>query len=160
MNVATSSPLPSRLAVRNLLEGLVGRDVTVNDGNPLSADGNVVAVYVTDAMVLSAVAVVDIAAGARLGGALAMLPKGGIDDAIADKDMFPTLRECCYEILNVLSAVFNVPGAPHVKLDRMIAPGEACPADVAALAATMGNREDLTVDVAGYGPGILSIVCR
>ena len=155
------SPLPSRHAVRTLVEGLVGRDVDLTDGVPVPSDPtNVVAVYVTDKLTVSAVAVVDLAGAARLGGALAMLPSGGVDDAIDEGDLPAMLAENCYEVLNVLSAVFNVPDAPHVRLYQMHAPGAALPTDVAALCGTSGNRLDLALAIAGYGPARLSIVCR
>jgi hypothetical protein len=153
------SPLPSRHAVRTLVEGIVGRDVDLDDGDPVPArPTNVVAVYVTDKLAVSAVAVVDLAGAARIGGALAMLPRGGVDDAIDEKDLPGMLRENCYEVLNVLSAVFNVPGAPHVRLYEMHGPDAALPADVAALAATTGNRMDLVLGIAGYGDARLSLV--
>jgi hypothetical protein len=155
------SPLPSRHAVRSLLEGLVGRDVEISDAEPVPAKAsNVVAVYVTDRLAVSALAVVNIEAAARLGGALAMLPKGGVDDAIAEKDLFPALRDNTYEVLNVLSAVFNVPNAPHVRLYQMYGPNGAVPGDIAALSATVGNRMDVSMKVSGYGDGLLSIVCN
>lgn len=157
----TTSPLPSRHAVRTLLEGLLGRDVSVDDAAPVPPKAsNIVAVYVTDRLAVSALAVMDIEAAARFAGALAMLPKGSIDEAIAEKDMHPGLRENCHEVLNVFSSVFNVAKAPHVRLYEMIGPGGVVPQDIAALSAAVGNRMDITVGVAGYGPGHLSLICR
>jgi hypothetical protein len=156
-----SSPLPSRHALRSLLEGLTGRDIEVSDGSPVPPKPtNVVAVYVTDKIATSAVCVVNLEGAARLGGALGMLPKGGVDDAIDTRDLYSPIRENCYEVLNVLSAVFNVPEAPHVKLYQMYGPDEQLPADVAAFAATIGSRMDLAFTVAGYGDGLLSLVVR
>ncbi|MBL8932865.1 MAG: hypothetical protein JNL54_22310 [Kineosporiaceae bacterium] len=161
MTETMTSPLPSRHAVRSLLEGLIGRDIEIKDGNPVPPQAsNVLAVYVTDKLAVSALAVVDLAGGARLGGALAMMPKGGVDDAIAAKEMYPALRDNCYEVLNVLAAVFNVPNAPHVRLYEMLGPNGAVPGDIAALSATVGNRMDVQITVAGYGPGLLSLICR
>ncbi len=160
MTAAIASPLPSRHAVRSLLEGLVGRDVEISDAEPVPPKAtNVVAVYVTDRLAVSALAVVNIETAARIGGSLAMLPKGGVDDAIAEKDLFPALRDNCYEVLNVLSAVFNVPDAPHVRLYEMYGPNGAIPADISALSATVGNRMDVSLKIAGYGDGLLSLVC-
>lgn len=161
MTTMTTSPLPSRHSVRSLLEGLVGRDIDISDAQPLPPKAsNIVAVYVTDKLATSALAVVNIEAGARLGGALAMLPKGGIEDAIDNKELHAALRDNCYEVLNVLSAVFNVPDAPHVRLYEMLGPGEPVPPDVAALSAALGNRMDIGLNISGYGTGQLSLVCR
>jgi hypothetical protein len=153
------SPLPSRLSVRNLIEDLVGREVTLSDGTPPeSKNTNVVAVYVTDRLAVSAIAVVDIECAARIGGALAMVPKGGVDDAIKDKELLPALKDNCYEVLNVLAAVFNLPNAPHVRLYQMYEPGATIPSDITAMAASVGTRMDVKLDIAGYGAGKLSII--
>jgi hypothetical protein len=159
--VLESSPLPSRYAVRTLVEGLVGRDVELKDCSPVSTrPTNLIGVYVTDKLTVSAVAVMDIEGGARLGGALGMLPKPGVDDAIAEGTLSDLLRDNTYEVLNVLAAVFNVEDAPHVRLYQMYGPGGSVPPDVLALSQMMGNRLDVSLDIAGYGPGRLSVVIR
>ena len=160
-NVIERSPLPSRHTVRNLIEDLVGRDIELADGlPPQSKSTNVVGVYVTDRLAVSAMAIVDLEGAARLGGALAMIPRGGVEDAIAARDLTSALRNNCYEVLNVLAAVFNVPGAPHVRLYEMYGAGGTVPADVAALAGNAGSRMDVKLTVAGYGAGLLSIIVR
>jgi hypothetical protein len=161
MSTLVQSPLPSRQAVRDLLEGMTGRDVTIADGNPVpNKPTNVIAVYVNVNLGVQALAVVDLAGAARLGGALGMLPIGGVEDAIDDKDLYGSLRSNCYEILNVLSAVFNVADAPHVKLYEMYATGDAVPADILSLSQMLGCRMDVTIDVDGYGQGLLSLVAK
>ncbi|HEY6794972.1 MAG TPA: hypothetical protein VI248_09860 [Kineosporiaceae bacterium] len=155
------SPLPSRHAVRTLIEGLVGRDVELKDGDPVATRAtNLSAVYVTDTMQVSVVIVIDIELAARLGGALGMLPRGGVDDAIEEGDLSGLLRDNTYEVLNVLAAVFNVENAPHVRLYDLYGPGGAVPSDVVALSQTLGSRMDLELSVAGYGAGRLSIITR
>jgi hypothetical protein len=157
----SQSPLPTRHAVRSLIGDLVGREVELTDGDPLPArPTNVVAIYVDDRTSLMAAIVVDLAGAARLGGALGLLPAGGVDDAIDDKDLHALLRDNCYEVLNVLANVFNVPGAPHVRLYAMYGPDDAVPADVAALAYAVGGRMDVILSIAGYGDGCLSVVIK
>ena len=67
------------------------------------------------------------------------------------------LVEALHEVVNVLSALFNVPGAPHSKLHRLYAPGEDLPGDVAGMLANF-NRLDLAIQVPGYGKGAVSLV--
>jgi hypothetical protein len=156
-----SSPLPGRAAVRSLVEDLVGRPVELGDAEPVpNRPSNVVAVYVTDQLTMTAVAVVDLPGAARIGGALGMLPRGGVDDAIDEGGLSGMLRDNCYEVLNVLSATFNVPGAPHVRLYEMYGPNASLPSDVAALATVLGNRLDVVLTIAGYGDAHLSVVVR
>jgi hypothetical protein len=155
------SPLPSRHAVRSLVEGLVGRDVELTDGNPVPPKTtNVVAVYVNQRLAVSALAVLNLEGAARLGGALGMLPRGGVEDAIAERNLPEMLRNNCYEVLNVLSAVFNAANAPHVRLYEMYGPNGPLPADIASLSAAVGSRMDVKLGIAGYGDGALSLVVR
>ena len=111
-------------------------------------------------LAVSAMVVVDLEGAARLGGALAMVPRGGVDDAIHERKLTTALHENCCEVLNVMSALFNVPGAPHVRLYEMYAPGDSIPPDVAALAGTPGSRMDVKLTIGGYGAGLLSIIVR
>ena len=156
-----SSPLPSRHAVRNVIEGMIGRDVDISDGMPVaSRTTNVVGVYVNDKLGTQAVVVVDIEGAARFGGALGMVPRGGVDDAIKERALSTVLKDNCYEVLNVLASVFNVGTAPHVRLYQMYGPNEAEPADVAQVTGMAGSRMDIKLRVAGYGDCSMSIVVR
>jgi hypothetical protein len=153
--------LPGRAAVRGLVEDLLGRPVELGDGHPVTAHpANVVAVYVNNSLGLAAVVVVDLAGAARLGGALGMLPAGGVDDAVEAGGLTGMLQDNCYEVLNVLAATFNVAGAPHVRLYEMYGPGASLPADVAALTARSGERLDVVLSIAGYGDVRVSVVVR
>jgi hypothetical protein len=162
MSVTTDqSPLPSRHSVRNTIEDLIGRDLDLSDGvPPENKSTNVVAVYVTDKLATAAVCVIDLECAARFGGALGMVPKGVVDEAIAARELTPTIEANCYEVLNVLASVFNQPNAPHVRLYEMYAPNSVIPGDVAQLGAMLGNRMDVTLKIAGYGTGMMAIVCR
>ena len=156
-----SSRLPGRAAVRSLVEDLLGRPVELTDGDPVTAHpANVVGVYVNDSLGLAVVVVVDLAGAARLGGALGMLPRGGIDDAIEASHLSGMLQDNCCEVLNVLAATFNVAGAPHVRLYEMYGPEDPLPADVAALTARSGERLDVVLSIAGYGDVRVSVIVR
>jgi hypothetical protein len=160
-SLVESSPLPGRAAVRGLVEDLVGRPVDLADAEPVPPRaGNVVAVYVSDHLAMTAVIVVDLAGAARIGGALGLLPKGGVDDAIDERDLSGMLRDNTYEVLNVLASVFNAPGAPHVRLYEMYGPDASLPGDVAALTQTLGQRLDVVLTIAGYGDAHVSVVVR
>lgn len=155
------SPLPTRHAVRTLIEDLINRPVDLRDGAPVPVKPtNVVAAYVTDKLTVSALAVANLECAAWLGGSLGMLPKGGIEDAIKEGTLPDMVGECCYEVLNVLASVFNVPNAPHVRLYQMYGPGEKVPSDLGALAALVGSRLDVKLSIGGYGDGLFSIVVR
>ena len=149
--------LPTAKDVRDLLEGLFGKEVVVSPGDPVSLnDKPAVAVYVDPTMATTALVLVDLRLGAWLAGALALLPKGGLEDAIDEGELYPMHVEALYEVVNIAASMFNGEGVNHSKLHQLLAPGEAVPGDIAGLAAAF-NRIDLKVDVAGFGSGNLSI---
>ena len=153
--------LPAAKDVRDMLAGLVGKPVTVSPGAPVTPAPNrpvSVAVYVDHYMAVNALCVMDLGASAYTGGALALLPPGGCQDAVEeDGELTPMLIEALHEVVNVLSALFNTPGAPHSKLHKLYAPGDDVPGDIEGMLAGF-NRLDLAIEVPGYGKGGLSLV--
>jgi len=158
MTALAPALLPSPKDVRDLLEGLVGKDITVGPGEPLSLnDKPAIAVYVDPQLHTTALCLVDVPLAAWCAGAFALLPKGGLEDAIDEGELSQGHLEAVYEVVNIAASMFNGEGINHSKLYKLYAPGEAVPGDIAGLAAAF-NRIDLKVDVAGYGSGKLSIV--
>ena len=157
----TTVVLPAAKDVKDMLSGLLGKAVAVNPGPPVTPTEKSpvsVAVYVDPGMAINALCVMDLAASAYTAGALALLPPGGCQDAVEeDGELTSMLAEALHEVVNVLSALFNVPGAPHSKLHKLYAPGEDLPGDVAGMLANF-NRIDLAIEVPGYGKGGLSLV--
>ena len=153
--------LPAAKDVRDMLEGLVGRTVVVSPGAPVtpSPDRPVsVAVYVSPEMSVNALCLMDLGASAYTAGGLALLPPGGCQDAVEeDGELSGMQLEALHEVVNVLSALFNTPGAPHSKLHKLYAPGEEVAPDLAGMLAAF-NRVDLAIDIQGYGKGSLSLV--
>jgi hypothetical protein len=152
--------LPALLPVRNLLEDLLGREVTVSYADPVVKDDlptTVVAVYVDSAPRLVAVIGLDLPLAAYAGAALGLMPAGGAEDSIEDKELSPTLAENVRELLNILTGLLNREGVPHVKLYGVHLPGEAVPSDAAAHLLALGRRLDVQVEIARYGAGRLSL---
>ena len=158
MTATLPAVLPTAKDVRDLLEGLFGKDVVVAPGAPVSLNVKpAVAVYVDPTMATTALCVMDIRLAAWFAGALALLPKGGLEDAIEDGELYAMHLEAVYEVVNIAASMCNGEGVNHSKLYKLYAPGESLPSDVAGLGAAF-NRIDLVVDVDGYGKGNLSIV--
>ncbi len=153
--------LPAAKDVRDMLTGLVGKPVGVNPGAPVTPTPDKpvsVAVYVDPHMAINALCVMDLAASAYTGAALALLPPGGAQDAVEeDGELSGLMVEALHEVVNVLSALFNIPGAPHSKLHKLYAPGDALPGDIEGMLANF-NRLDLAIEVPSYGKGNLSLV--
>ena len=153
--------LPAAKDVRDMLSGLVGKEVAVSPGAPVTPEPNrpvTVAIYTAPDMSVNALCIMDLGASAYTAAALALLPAGGAQDAVEeDKELSPLLLEALHEVVNVLSALFNTPGAPHSKLNKLVADGEEVPGDIVGMLAGF-NRLDLALEVPGYGKGDLSLV--
>lgn len=161
MTAAGTIPLPAAKDVRDMLTGLVGRPVAVTPGAPVTPTPErpvAVAVYVDPGMAVNALCLMDLGAAAYTGGALALLPPGGCQDAVEeDGELTGMQAEALHEVVNVLSALFNTQGAPHSKLHQLYAPGDELPGDLAGMLAAF-NRVDLTIEIPTYGTGAISFV--
>jgi hypothetical protein len=158
--MAETSVIPVALTVRNLFEDLLGRDVNVSSGDPMTAEDlptGVFAIYTDSSQQLYAVLGLQLALAANAGAALGLLPAGAAEDSIEEKTLFPNLAENVFELCNVLTSLLNREGAPHVTLYQVIYPGMQLPNDARAHLLALGKRLDLTVEVARYGKGKLSL---
>lgn len=153
--------LPHAKALRDMLEELLGQDVDLQVGPPVVPSRVVksaVGVYVDERLGLRAIVVADLALAAFAGACVGLVPKAGARASVEDGKLAPNLAENVAEMVNIMAALFNLDGHPHVRLDGFHLPGEDLPADVARLSAAYVNRLDLVVTISGYGTGRLSIV--
>ena len=150
--------LPGTLAVRNLFEDLLGREVTVSPGEPLSADEiptSTVAIFIDSAQNIYAVLGMELALAANAGAALGLLPAGAAEDSIDDKQLYPNLAENVGELCNVLTSLLNREEVPHIKLHQVVYPGEPLPSDarahLLARPLTLVDEPFANLDTAGRG---------
>lgn len=152
--------LPPVKRVKDVLDGLLGRDVSTQPGTPLDgvdAIGGVLAGYVDDADVLCAVAGWDLPAAAGVGAALGLYPVGAAHEAVQNQHLPEVLLDALSEVSNVLASTFDLPGNPHLRLARIYRPVAAAPPAATELLYSGLQRLDLNLDVPGYGPGRLSL---
>lgn len=162
MSGLIGTPLPTALDVRELLEGLVGRDVDVSTRaravDPARGAGACVAEYVDGQMQLAALVVTDLELAAAAGSAIGLVPAKEVEASVRFKELSPAQVENFSEICNVVASLFNADGAPHLRFTTMHAPGAGLPGDVAQWVTAHVARLDLEVEVTGYGRGGLSVV--
>jgi hypothetical protein len=154
-------PVPGAAQVGALLQSLAGCDVDVAPGKPVlpGREAALVAVYVTDDQeVIGAVVVCELPLAAHLGGALGRVPVDEVERSLAGRGLSPDLAENAHEVLNVVAAAFDSPGAPALRLQRVHAVGEQLPAEVARTLTYVVRRVDLQVQVVGYGGGRFSAI--
>ena len=156
-----SSYLPAPKEIRDLLTELLDREATLSPGTPLAPTPKTpctIGVYVDDHLQVTAIAAFDLPLSAYAGAAIGLVPVAGAQAAIEEGVLSDTLRENVYEVLNIAASLFNADGAEHLRLYDVHHIGAPLPPDILAKALTLGRREDLSVDVAGYGSGRLSVV--
>ncbi|GAA1957761.1 hypothetical protein GCM10009798_16510 [Nocardioides panacihumi] len=157
--MASHLPLPKQ--IKDLLEGLLGRDVTLTPSAPFAPGPNApasIAVYVDDSLRITSLVACDLKLSSYAGAALGLVPPGGAEAAVEAGGLTDTLAENLYEVLNIAASMFNAPGAEHLRLHELHPAGAPMPPMVRAQALTLGRREDVTLEIAGYGAGRLSIV--
>ena len=155
------SHLPVPKEIRDLLLDLLDRPVEVSPNPPLApsaANPCTLGVYVDDSLQVTAVIALDLRLSAHAGAAIGLVPAAAAQVAIEEGILTETLRDNLDEVLNVAASLFNVDGATHVRLYDVHHAGLPVPGDVLARALTLGRREDLAVEVGGYGLGRLSVV--
>ncbi len=139
--------LPSPAQLRPLLASLLGKDVDITLGGSFDQASMKIDTYVGDDNEVCYVVGSSKEFSAYSGAALAMLPPGRAAEAIKDGD--DEMLEMAYqEVLNVLTRAINDLGGVHVRLPV----GESFEApDLAA-----NEPTTYTIDVSGYGPGVIA----
>ena len=153
--------LPQPKQLRDLFTELLGRDVLLEPAVPFAPGPDTpasVAVYVDDQLRIRALIACDLEFSAHAGAAIGLVPVTGAQAAIDDGKLTDILAENLYEVLNIAASTFNVLGADHLKLHALHPAGPPLDPQLRISTLTLGRREDLAVDIAGYGAGLLSVV--
>lgn len=159
--LAATTELPSIKVLRDMMMDTLGRDVQVAPGEPWAPTPRrpgMVAVYVDDRTQMRALIACNLSLSAALGASIALIPPERATACVEDRRLTEGMVENLHEVMNIFAALFNTPNRPHLKLYETHAPGDFPPADVSSQLRAFGKREDLQVDVAGYGGGRLSMV--
>jgi hypothetical protein len=157
-----SLPLPGAGDVRDLVNGLLDRGVTVTCEAKPALPGravHVVGSYVDDTGSVRAVALVDHLLGTVLGAALALVPPPRVEQAVNEGLVPEDLADNTREVLNVAASLFNT-GEEHLKLKATWVVPEAVADDVVDFLRIPAQRTDLRVEVPGYGEGLMALVVR
>jgi hypothetical protein len=150
-------PLPVAKDVRDLLEDLLGRTVTVSPGDPIRAADLqnllLVSVFVDDGGQLKAVVGMDLPMAVYAGAAIGLIPAAGAQACIEGRELTQMIAENVTEVCNILSALVNHQGYPHLRMHRTYLPGQPPPAVAVGHLLALGRRLDLIIAVQGYGQG-------
>ncbi len=160
-----TTPLPTLKDVRDVLALTMGRDCEVTlaeeSVSPATQPGVVVGVYVSQFLRAEAVIAFDKYLAATLGAAIALIPPATAARGAGAGPLPENLLENTSEVLNVMSSLFNVEDAPHLRLEQVYDSGDGpLPGDVLTRLRSYGPRLDLDVEVQGYSGGLMGIVLR
>jgi hypothetical protein len=157
----TATHLPVPYQVRTLLEDLFGRPVEVRPGPPwapLNGELGTLAVYVDDRYTIRTIGSCDLHFSAYAGAAIGLVPRAAAHRALRARKLDKETQENLEEVLEIATGLYNVDGAPQIKLHHVCHLGTEVAPQVRAMSAVVGRRLDLTVDIRGYGTGRLSFV--
>ena len=160
-HAASAKPLLAPELVASLLRDLLGRAVIMKKCSPLAVAAKapmVVAVYSAGQGVITCVCACDLAFAAQAGAALCMLPAASASEAVRAGRIEPAIEANLHEVFNVMSRLFDAPGATHASLSALHLPGAVLPADVVTLMSRPADRLDLEASITGYGAGKLTFL--
>lgn len=157
---ATPQVLPELERVEETLVCLFGRQVVVSPAKlKLRAKkARVFAAYIDDDDELAAMWTANAEAAGYLGAALSMLPVAVAREATRARSLSDVIRENLYEVVNIFANLFDSPGAPHIRLDRLVTSKDGLADAATALLRKPRSQLDLQIDIAGYGAGQIAFV--
>jgi hypothetical protein len=154
--------LPNSKSVKDVLEGMLGRDVTldasVDKMSPIDAVGGLVATYCDDNSQLRAILGWSPEAAAFIGCSMGLIPAGMAKEMAAEKALRHDAIENLAEVSNVLAAAFDSPTNPHVRMDNTYFPTGSAPQQITTFMFTHSDRIDYALDIKGYGVGKMTLV--
>lgn len=154
MNVAECTPESVTTLFSSLFPVGVEASGCPNE-DPSTADG-MLAIYRNDEGILVSVCQTNLEFAARAGGALTMIPAGGCDDVIAEKELSSTLFENSREVMNLLVTLISKEDNKRVFLNEYVKVGDPVPDDVQALLGGGQAQVSMNVDFDRYGSGTIS----
>jgi hypothetical protein len=154
--------LPNSKSVKDVLEGMLGRDVTldaaVSKMSPVDAVGGLVATYCDDDSQMRAILGWSIEAAAYVGCSLGLIPAGMAKEMAAEKYLRTDAVENLAEVSNVMAAAFDRPGNPHVRMDQTYFPTGSAPQPLTSFMFSHSDRLDYELTIKGYGVGKMTLV--
>ena len=149
--------LPEQPDITTLLRGLLGREVTLTRADS-GVEQGYTAIYVNPLGEPKAAVQFDLPLAASAGASLALIPAGQAEDWIKEGSLTGDGFDNAYEVLNVLAAAYNqTDESKHVKLAKVLGPGEAPDPAAAAVITAPATKMNYGVDIKGYPAGFLSV---
>jgi len=144
----------SPTVVAEVIETLLGRDVTVKGGAAGKPADSLIAVYVTPEKAIAACVGASMEFACYSAAALSLVPREVAEADVRAGRLSDVLDENFREVMNVFGGMLSKAGS-RVVLDRIVPVGEAPAEAVKLLNETVPATFE--VDVGGYGKGRISL---
>jgi hypothetical protein len=153
--------MPTGTQLGDFLTDLLGKKVTATlESAELGTDdpaGLMCGVLIYEEGHVGGACIVDSAAAAYAGAALAMIAKPVADEAIAAGALTTTLIDNFSEVVNILTGIVNTPIHAHLRMSGVEA---GVPESVRDLLIKAAGRTTFAIDIADYGTGRLALFAR
>ncbi len=108
---------PEKAQLVEMLTMILGSDADAKGSKAVDA-GNIAftAMYIDDDGANAATCACSLATAAALGCALSMIPPGGAEGMVEDKELTSTAAENFYEVMNIFSSLLMNDKSAHLKL--------------------------------------------
>ena len=149
--------LPDKNDIYEMLNLLLGDNMSVEYVDAISSfDDTYVALYVDAEDTPRAVCICDLEFAGYSGGAMTMMPVGGVQDAIGEKDLSGTLEQNLYEVMNICTRLVINDETPHLRLTEVKKSSEVT--EIIETLLGTGNRGDYEVSIPRYGKGHMTFL--
>lgn len=139
---------PEKAQFTDMLQMFVGPACAAADASAVaSSDFSHTAIYINDEGETVATCSVALPTAAALGCSLSMIPPGGAEGMVEDKELSEMAAENLYEVMNILSSLLMSDSTSHLKLKEVVPDGDAKIAGEA--------EEAYTLELGAYGKGEL-----
>lgn len=141
---------PEKNQLVEMLSMILGADASAKESKAID-DGSIAftAMYVDDEGANAATCACSLSTAAALGCALSMIPPGGAEGMVEDKELTTTASENFYEVMNIFSSLLMNDKSAHLKL-ASVSPG----ADTRMQGDGLGE-DAFDIDIGKYGKGEL-----
>lgn len=160
MSLIQPKPLECSDALKELFDGLLGVETTLEKADPIEpvpGKHMVVTRYLSREDIAKAVAVADEPFLYYMGAGLAMVPAEKAKESLESHDPPQELVDNGREVLNVAAAIINDAQSTHVRIDEVYHMPGVLPSDVVDVICRPRLVGAWEVDIPGYGQGHLTI---
>ena len=148
--------LPKARQVSHLVGELLDRKIGINLVDAVEYDQAVTGIFATEHGDSGIVVFSDIELANNAGAALSLMPPENAEAGINACEVPEVTMENFREVINVLGALLNRRDGAHVKLWYVLDETIKLPPGLPEALDAVGQREDFSVDVEGYGKGHMS----